>query len=115
MVARGIDSHGRVADARANCWRLLADNTGRETASPTSALPMGDRGAVRGAQAALGSEAAAEGANHESDGDRGPDAIALMPIVDADLRAALRVQAFEIATGEPRTIVVSGYAPIPQG
>ena len=36
-------------------------------------------------------------------------AIALMPIVDADLRAALRVLAFETAAGEPRQIVVTGY------
>jgi hypothetical protein len=36
-------------------------------------------------------------------------AIALMPIVEADLRAALRVQAFETAAGEPREIIVCGY------
>jgi valyl-tRNA synthetase len=36
-------------------------------------------------------------------------AIALMPIVEADLRAALRVQAFEASAGEPREIVVVGY------
>jgi len=29
--------------------------------------------------------------------------------VDADLRAALRVQTFEAAAGEPREIVVAGY------
>src|SRR5947207_12709744 len=33
-------------------------------------------------------------------------ALALMPIVEADLRAALRVQAFEASAGEPRQIVV---------
>jgi valyl-tRNA synthetase len=38
-----------------------------------------------------------------------PAAVALMPIVDADLRAALRVQAFEAAAGEPREIIVAGY------
>ena len=37
------------------------------------------------------------------------DAVSLMPIVDADLRAALRVQAFETAVGEPREILVQGY------
>src|SRR4051812_31408945 len=42
-----------------------------------------------------------------------PAAIALMPIVEADLRAALRVQAFETAAGEPRQILVSGYEPPP--
>jgi valyl-tRNA synthetase len=42
-------------------------------------------------------------------------AIALMPIVEADLRSALRVQAFETSVGEPREIVVAGYEPIPQG
>jgi valyl-tRNA synthetase len=36
-------------------------------------------------------------------------AVALMPHVDADLRAALRVQAFEASVGEPREIVVTGY------
>ena len=38
-------------------------------------------------------------------------AIALMPIVEADLRAALRVQTFETAAGEPRAISVLGYEP----
>jgi valyl-tRNA synthetase len=37
------------------------------------------------------------------------EAAALMPIVEADLRAALRVQAFETSVGEPRAIVVTGY------
>jgi valyl-tRNA synthetase len=37
------------------------------------------------------------------------DAAALMSIVDADLKAALRVQAFETTVGEPREIVVAGY------
>ena len=36
-----------------------------------------------------------------------------MPIVEADLRAALRVQAFETRVGEPRAIVVAGYEPPP--
>jgi valyl-tRNA synthetase len=36
---------------------------------------------------------------------------ALMPIVEADLRAALRVQAFETSVGTPREIVVEGYEP----
>ena len=34
-----------------------------------------------------------------------------MPAVEADLRSALRVQAFELAVGEPREITVHGYAP----
>jgi len=42
-------------------------------------------------------------------------AVALMPTVEADLRAALRVQAFETSIGEPREIVVIGYEPVPQG
>jgi hypothetical protein len=33
----------------------------------------------------------------------------LLPVVDADLRSALRVQAFELSEGEPREIVVQGY------
>ncbi|MBZ5558400.1 MAG: valine--tRNA ligase [Acidobacteriia bacterium] len=41
-------------------------------------------------------------------------AVALMPIVEADLKAALRVQAFESAIGEAREIVVVGYEPAPQ-
>jgi valyl-tRNA synthetase len=36
-------------------------------------------------------------------------AAALMPVVEADLRAALRVQAFATRVGEPRAIVVEGY------
>ena len=40
-----------------------------------------------------------------------PAAIDLMPHVEADLKAALRVQAFETTAGEPREIVVAGYAP----
>jgi valyl-tRNA synthetase len=40
-----------------------------------------------------------------------PDAIALMPVIEADLRAALRVQAFETTAGEPRAIAVLGYEP----
>ncbi len=35
--------------------------------------------------------------------------VALMPIVEADLRAALRVHAFETIVGDPRQIVVKGY------
>jgi valyl-tRNA synthetase len=38
-------------------------------------------------------------------------AASLMPIVEADLRAALRVQEFDTSIGEPREIVVAGYAP----
>ena len=33
----------------------------------------------------------------------------LMPAVEADLRSALRVQAFELSVGEPREITVQGY------
>ncbi len=33
-----------------------------------------------------------------------------MPLVEADLRSALRVQAFEMAVGEPQQIVVEGMA-----
>jgi valyl-tRNA synthetase len=42
--------------------------------------------------------------------------IALMPIVEADLRAALRVQKFDTTVGDPQQILVRGYeAPSPQG
>jgi valyl-tRNA synthetase len=41
-------------------------------------------------------------------------AIELMPQVEADLRAALRVQAFEASVGEARAIKVAGYEAVPQ-
>ena len=43
-----------------------------------------------------------------------PAQIQWMPLVEADLRSALRVQAFETTVGEPREIVVVGYEPLPQ-
>jgi valyl-tRNA synthetase len=42
-----------------------------------------------------------------------PEAVALMPVVEADLKSALRVLAFDAAVGDPRAIVVHGYAPPP--
>jgi valyl-tRNA synthetase len=42
-------------------------------------------------------------------------AVALMPQVEADLKSALRVRHFEIAPGEPRRVVVSGYEAVAQG
>jgi valyl-tRNA synthetase len=43
------------------------------------------------------------------------EAVALMPIVEADLKAALRVKAFELSVGD-REVVVAGYeAAAPQG
>jgi valyl-tRNA synthetase len=36
-------------------------------------------------------------------------AVALMPHVEADLKAALRVQAFDVSVGESRSFVVAGY------
>jgi valyl-tRNA synthetase len=41
--------------------------------------------------------------------------IGLMPIVEADLRAALRVQVFESSVGDPQEIVVQGYESVAQG
>ena len=38
-----------------------------------------------------------------------PAALELMPQVEADLKSALRVQAFDMTPGEPRTFVVVGY------
>ena len=35
-----------------------------------------------------------------------------MPLVEADLRAALRVKAFDVTVGEPREILVEGYGTI---
>jgi valyl-tRNA synthetase len=37
-----------------------------------------------------------------------------MSLVDADLRAALRVQRFDLLEGEPRSIVVAGYEAMPR-
>ena len=37
--------------------------------------------------------------------------VGLMPIVEADLRAALRVQAFDTKVGDPQAILVQGYEP----
>jgi valyl-tRNA synthetase len=42
-----------------------------------------------------------------------PAAAALMPEVEADLKAALRVQRFAVLSGEPRAIVVDGYDAAP--
>ncbi|HEV3139379.1 MAG TPA: class I tRNA ligase family protein, partial [Vicinamibacterales bacterium] len=39
--------------------------------------------------------------------------VGLMPIVEADLRAALRVQKFDVSVGDPGAIVVEGYEPPP--
>jgi valyl-tRNA synthetase len=39
--------------------------------------------------------------------------VALMPQVEADLKAALRVQLFEATSGEPRSFVVAGYDAAP--
>jgi valyl-tRNA synthetase len=39
--------------------------------------------------------------------------LALMPHVEADLKAALRVQQFECVVGEPRSFVVAGYDAAP--
>jgi valyl-tRNA synthetase len=39
-----------------------------------------------------------------------PAQLNLMPVIEADLRSALRVQAFELLPGEPRDIRVQGYA-----
>ena len=41
------------------------------------------------------------------------DAVALMAHVEADLRSALRVQAFQAVAGEPRAVVVEGYEQTP--
>jgi valyl-tRNA synthetase len=41
--------------------------------------------------------------------------VGLMPIVEADLRAALRVERFDVAVGEPQAIVVQGYADAASG
>jgi valyl-tRNA synthetase len=38
-----------------------------------------------------------------------PEVAALMPQVEADLRAALRVQQFEWSAGTPRAFIVAGY------
>jgi len=45
----------------------------------------------------------------------GASDLALMPQVEADLRSALRVQAFELVPADAREIVVNGYEPPPSG
>jgi len=35
--------------------------------------------------------------------------VGLMPIVESDLKSALRVQRFDVAVGDPGSIVVDGY------
>jgi valyl-tRNA synthetase len=40
-----------------------------------------------------------------------PQQLEWMPLVEADLRSALRVDAFEAAAGDPREILVVGYEP----
>jgi valyl-tRNA synthetase len=42
------------------------------------------------------------------------DAVQLMSIVEADLRAALRVQAFDVRIGDGREVLVEGYETVPQ-
>jgi valyl-tRNA synthetase len=43
------------------------------------------------------------------------EALELMPYVEADLRAALRVQAFSLAAGDSRQVIVEGYEAAGQG
>ncbi len=38
--------------------------------------------------------------------------VGLMPMVEQDLKAALRVKAFSVSVGEPQRIVVDGYEPL---
>jgi len=38
--------------------------------------------------------------------------VGLMPIVEQDLKSALRVKRFDVRVGEPRAIVVDGYEPL---
>ena len=64
VVAGGLDPPGGVADARRARRRWSPTTRGGE-AGRRARVPVGDRRAVRGAQAALGGEAAAEGADHE--------------------------------------------------
>jgi valyl-tRNA synthetase len=44
-----------------------------------------------------------------------PERVDLMQVVEADLKAALRVHTFETSVGEPRAIVVSGFDLTPAG
>ena len=74
VVARGVDPPGGMADRdrarRAHRWRR-----GGGPAGGSARVSMGDRGALRSAQAAVGGQAAAEGADLEGQRDdrrRGP-------------------------------------------
>ena len=42
------------------------------------------------------------------------DSVQVMSIVEADLRAALRVQAFDVRIGDGREVLVEGYETVPQ-
>jgi valyl-tRNA synthetase len=42
------------------------------------------------------------------------DTVQVMSIVEADLRAALRVQAFDVRIGDSREVLVEGYETVPQ-
>ena len=39
-------------------------------------------------------------------------AVGLMPVVEDDLRSALRVKAFDVSVGDPQEITVQGYEPL---
>ena len=39
-------------------------------------------------------------------------AVGLMPVVEDDLRSALRVKAFDVSVGDPQQITVQGYEPL---
>ena len=112
---RRIDSPGAVADAATSSRRCIADNCD------------GDRGRPTSAPIEWATEVLFEVRKQRSEAKQplkvpitkvtvtaDADAVALMPMVEADLRAALRVQAFETTVGEPREIVVAGYEPVAQ-
>ena len=42
------------------------------------------------------------------------ESVQVMSIVEADLRAALRVQAFDVRIGDGREVLVEGYETVPQ-
>ena len=94
----GIDSHGGVAGARTSSTSLLADSARTRPRCRSGDLRVGDRGAVRGAQAAVRGEAAAEGADHQGDGRRPEPG-------DAMRRARCRrVERRDLATSRARDV-----------
>ena len=74
VVAGRLDSPRARGRRRTSSTSLLADRSARRAERRPGGVRVGDRRAVRGPQAAVGGQAAAEGADHEGDDQGGPRA-----------------------------------------